>query len=147
MAGLIPFNKKSSNLSAFGHDPFSFIDDFFNDSFLPSRNLMRDTFKIDVKETDKEYLIEAELPGIQKDEVNLNLDDGKLSISVNRTENIDEEKENYIHRERRYSSMSRSVYLADANPENIKAKLDNGILAITVQKEEKPNNSHTIEIE
>jgi len=105
------------------------------------------SFEIYFKETDKEYLIEAELPGIKKEEVNLNLDDGKLSISVNKTENVNEEKENYIHRERRYSSMSRSVYLADSTPENIKAKMDNGILTITVQKVEKPNNSHKIEIE
>ena len=147
MAGLIPFNKKNNSLSMWGCDPFDFIDDFFNDSFLSSRNLMRDTFKIDVKETEKEYLIEAELPGIQKDEVNLNLNDGKLSISVNREENINAEKENYIHRERRYSSMSRSVYLADSTPDNIKAKMENGILAITVTKKEKSKNSHKIEIE
>ena len=147
MAGLIPFNKKNNNLSMWGRDPFDLIDDFFNDSFLPSRNLMRDTFKIDVKETEKEYLIEAELPGIQKDEVNLNLNDGKLSISVDREENINDEKENYIHRERRYSSMNRSVYLADSTPDNIKAKMENGVLAITVAKEEKPKNSHKIEIE
>ena len=147
MAGLIPFNKKSNILSNWGHDPFDFIDDFFNEKWLPSRNLMNDTFKIDVKETEKEYLIEAELPGIQKEEVSLNLDDGKLSISVNRAENINEEKENYIHRERRYSSMSRSVYLADSKPDDIKAKLDNGVLTITVQKEAKPKNSHRIEIE
>lgn len=147
MAGLIPFNKKNNTLSNWGYDSFDFIDDFFNERWLPSRNLMNDTFKIDVKETEKEYLIEAELPGIQKDEVALNLDDGKLCISVNREENINEEKEKYIHRERRYSSMTRSVYLADSIPDNIKAKLDNGILSITVQKEEKLKNSHKIEIE
>jgi len=42
------------------------LDDFFNDGFMPSRNLLKDTFKIDIQEKDKEYLVEAELPGIKK---------------------------------------------------------------------------------
>ncbi len=52
-----------------------------------------------------------------------------------------------VHKERRYSSMSRSIYLSDAKSEGIKANLENGVLKITVPKESKPNNSVKIDIE
>ena len=107
---------------------------FFNDTW-PSRNILNDSFKIDVKENENEYSIEAELPGIKKEEISLDLYEGRLSISVERKENIKEEKENYIHRERRYGIMTRSVYLADVKPEGVKAKYKDGILEVTVQKE------------
>ncbi len=142
MSGLIPFNSRNGLLN-FGN----MLDDFFTENWLPSRSLLRDTFKIDVEENGQEFLIHAELPGIAKDEINLDLNDGRLTISVNRTEDVNEEKKNYIHRERRVSSMSRSVYLADAAAENIGAKLDNGVLTITVPKRVKQNGSTKIEIE
>jgi len=61
-----------------------------------------------VQQNDNEYLIEAELPGVNKDEIGVDLNDGRLNISVKREENINEEKKNYIHRESRFASMSRS---------------------------------------
>ena len=147
MTGLIPFNKRRSNLldpvSAFGN----MLDDFFSDSWMSGRNLMRDTFKVDVRETDKEYVIEAEMPGVAKDEIELNLDESRLTISVNRQEVVNDETGNYIHRERRVSSMSRSIHLADCKPDAIKAKLDDGVLVISVDKEERKSGAQRIEIE
>jgi HSP20 family protein len=110
--------------------------------------LARDTFKLDVQDKEKEYLIEAELPGVKKEEITLEMHDGQLMIGIQREEKVDEEKKNYIHKERRYCSMNRSVYLADADTENIKAKLDNGVLEITVPKVEKSvSQKNKIEIE
>jgi HSP20 family protein len=146
MAGLVPFNRKSSlSKSGFG-DFYNMLDDFFSNAW-PSRSFWGDTFKLDVKETDKNYSVEAELPGVKKDEINIDLDEGTLTISVSRDENIDEEKENYIHRERRFCSMRRSVYLEDAMDEGITAKLDNGVLRITVPRSGKQRKTHRIEIE
>jgi HSP20 family protein len=62
-------------------------------------------------------------------------------------ENIEEKDKNYIHKERRYSSMSRNIFLADSAAEGIKAKLDDGVLIIRVPKKEKPDSSVNIEIE
>ncbi|MFY9285376.1 MAG: Hsp20 family protein, partial [Tissierellaceae bacterium] len=70
-----------------------------------------------------------------------------VTISVDRKEEISEEKDNYIHRERRHSSMCRSVYLADAEDEGIKANLDNGILKISVPKKDSGRKARRIEIE
>ncbi|MDD2397659.1 MAG: Hsp20/alpha crystallin family protein, partial [Tissierellia bacterium] len=105
------------------------------------------TFKIDVQENDNEYVVEAELPGVNKDEVNIEMNEGRLSISIQREEIKDEENKNYVHKERRYSSMSRSIYLDEAKSEGIKASLENGVLNIIVPKETKPNNSIKIDID
>jgi len=108
------------------------LDDFFSDNMLQqSRSLVRDTFKIDIEETETEYRVEAELPGIRKDEIGLSVEEENLCISVNRSEEVKNEGKNYIHRERRSSSMSRRVRLAGAKPDEIKAKLDEGILTVT----------------
>jgi len=150
MPGLIPFNRKNTNLTRAdtGFDSlYNMLDDFFNDSLAPSRNLLRDTFKIDIKETAREYQIEAEVPGIKKDEIGLNVENDELCISVNRVEEVNDENKNYIHRERRASSMSRRIRLANASLDEIKAKLEEGILTVTIPKYEKSDNSRKIEIE
>lgn len=149
MAGLIPFNRSRS---IFGHSFFpefqNMIDDFFNDTSFFNRNFPGDTFKVDVVERESEYCIEADLPGIRKDEIGLEVDnEGRLRISVEKTESIDEEKKNYIHKERRYNAMQRTVYLADANPDEVKAKLEDGVLKVTVGKLAKNSGKHKIEIE
>ena len=147
MAGLIPFNRRNE-LTRTGYDDFyNMVDDFFSDRWLPGRNLVRDTFKLDVTETPTDYTIEAELPGVQKEEISLNADEKTLCISVNREETVNDDGKNYIHRERRLSSMSRSIRLADANLADVKAKLDNGILVVTVPKEQKAAGAHKIDIE
>lgn len=123
------------------------LDDFFGDSWMPSRSLLRDTFKIDVRETEKEYLIEAEMPGAKKEEINLSIENEILCISVNREENVNQEHKDYVHRERRTSSMSRSIRLANAKPDGIKARLENGVLNVTISKHERTSNSQKIDIE
>lgn len=148
MAGLIPFNHKNHRLFNPGFEDFTnMLDDFFDYTWPLRRSLSRDTFKLDVQETDHEYLIEAELPGVKKEEINLELNDGRLNISIERNEDIDEEERNYIHKERRHCSMQRSLYLADAKPEGVKAKLDNGVLNIIVPKQENNDNRIRIEVE
>ena len=149
MAGLVPFNKKNKEISTNTgfEDFYNVLDDFFSNDWPFRRTLTHDTFKVDVEDNGNEYLIEAEVPGIDKKDINVELNDGKLMISITRDENSEPKKKNFIHRERRYSSMSRSIYLEDAKPDGIKAKLENGLLKVVVPKEEKPNNSITIDVE
>lgn len=149
MAGLVPFNKKNKEISTNTgfEDFYNVLDDYFSNDWPFKRTLTHDTFKVDVEDNGNEYLIEAEVPGIDKKDIIVELDDGKLMISITRDENSESKKKNFIHRERRYSSMSRSIYLEDAKPDGIKAKLENGLLKVVVPKEEKPNNSITIDVE
>ena len=151
MAGLVPFNLRNNNLTrgtGIGFENFyNMLDDFFGDGLMPNRNLLRDTFKIDIEEREKEYLIEAELPGIKKDEIDLGIEDDNLCITVNRSEEVSKDGRHYIHRERRASSMSRRVRLANANLSEIKAKLEEGVLTVTIPKDEKASASRKIDIE
>lgn len=148
MAGLIPFNRKSSNELSKGFDPFEhMLDDFFSDAWMPHRSLIADTFKIDVEDCGDEYSIEAELPGVKKEDISLRLDDNRLTIAVQSDEESEEKKKNYIHRERRVRSMSRNVFLADALSEGVKAKLNDGVLCVKVPKAETSQNAKQIEIE
>lgn len=145
MANLVPFGGRSRSLMG-ADDFYNMIDNFFSEPWFMGR-YGRDTFKVDVQQTDNEYLIEAELPGVNREEVKLELSDGNLQIAVTREENVNEENRDYIHRERRYSSMSRGIYLPDAVKEGIRAKLDNGVLRVSVPRNKKADNSKRIEIE
>lgn len=146
MAGLIPFNRRNTGLRP-ASDFYNALDDFFNNDWFGGRSLVGDTFKVDVKEDDKEYAVEAEMPGVQKDEIGLTLDHGQLTIAVRREEEKNEEGKSYIHRERRYSSMQRSIYLADADDQSVKAKLENGVLKVSVSKKAGAGGAQPIEIE
>jgi HSP20 family protein len=125
------------------------FEDFYNvlDDFFTPRSIDRSTFKLDVQEDEKQYIIEAEMPGAKKEEISLDLEDGRLTISLKREENTEETRKNYLHRERRAFSMSRAIYLADAKPDDIKAKLDNGVLTVSVLKQDKQVSARRIEIE
>jgi HSP20 family protein len=104
-------------------------------------------FKLDIKSTKKEYVIEAEIPGVKKSEVDLNVEDQTLCIFVRREKKVADEKDDYLCQERYDSSTERSIYLRDADFQQTKAKLENGILTITVQKHKKSDNVQKITIE
>ena len=147
MAGLIPFSRRNSLFKTGFEDFYNILDNFFEDDWAQNLNFNRGSFKVDIQDNQNEYVVEAHLPGVNKDEISLELDEGRLIISVERQEKIDDQKKNYVHRESRYSSMSRTVYLRDSLDEDVKAKLDNGVLYISVPKQKVSKNSRIIEIE
>lgn len=148
MAGLVPFNRRNADVLSTSFDNFqNMLDDFFTDGWPFRRSLTGDTFKLDVQDNKTEYLVEAELPGSKKEDISITLNEGRLNIAVNKEENIEEKDKNYIHRERRFTSMSRNIMLADADAAGIKAKLDNGVLTVTIPKKTKPDSQVVIDIE
>ena len=93
--------------------------------------------KTDVRETDSGYEVDIDLPGFKKDEINIQLDNGYLSISAAKGLDKDEQyKEGkYIRKERYAGSMSRSFYVGNAiTQDDIKAKYESGILRLSVPK-------------
>ena len=97
-------------------------------------------FKMDVEDTGDGYVVSAELPGVTKDQIDVELNEGHLSISVNKTESEEISGKNYLHKETSEWSATRGVYLKDAATEGLSAKLDGGVLTISVPKQvEKPN--------
>lgn len=121
------------------------MDDFFDEPFEEGAQLMRSGFKIDVQDLDQSYRVEADLPGVQKEEIKLDYRDGVLTIYVNRSQESKEQEANYIRRERHLASMSRSLRLPDVKAGEIEARLEEGILHIDLPKS--PDAEKRIEIE
>ena len=99
-----------------------------------AKNLM----KTDVKETDTSYKLAIDLPGFKKDEVNVELKDGYLTVSASKGLDKDEEDKDgrFIRQERYAGACSRSFYVGDSvKEEDIKAGYNNGILTLTFPKE------------
>ncbi len=92
-------------------------------------------------------MVEAELPGVKKEDIHLEIDDGQLLISVEQKDEVVDENKKYLHRERRYSSTQRRLNLGNASPEGVTAKLDDGLLKIRIQKEENKGKPNQIEIQ
>lgn len=118
-------------------DFMNFDRNFFGDSF---DHLFSSTanFDVDIKESEKEYTLEADLPGLTKEDIQLDYHNNVLSIGAQREEGKDEtdEKGNYIRRERSVRSYSRQFILKDVNEEGVTAKFDNGVLTIQLPKKE-----------
>ncbi len=144
MAALIPYNRGNRGIFDVGFGDV--FDDFFPSNWLSRRALPRTSFKIDVEENDDAYVISADLPGIQKDEVSIDMSDNHLTVSVSHNTSTEEEDKNYIHRERSFSSMARSIYLPDVEASKIEAKLDNGVLTVTAPKEAEVDHSVKVEV-
>ena len=93
------------------------------------------TAHMDVKETDKEIVVEAELPGIDDKDISLSLQDGILTIKGEKKLERDEEKENHRMMERRHGSFQRSVRLPDTVDEDkVEASFNNGVLKVSLPK-------------
>ena len=128
--------------SIFGENLFN--DDWMNfgfpevDKALYGKHASHE-MKTDVKETDSGYEVDIDLPGFKKDEINVQLDNGYLSISA--AKGLDKEEKNkegkYIRKERYAGAKSRSYYDGDAHTlEDIKAKYESGILRLSIPKKE-----------
>ena len=104
-------------------------------------------FKMDVHHTDGEYTVEAELPGVAKEEIGLHAEGGRLTISVNKAEEGADGSRRYLHRECNRRYLSRSFRLRGADLDAISAKLDGGVLRVTVPKKQSRRESKEISIE
>jgi HSP20 family protein len=128
-------------------DVFDLFDDFFSDR---SMSYIRD-FRIDVTDEKDRYVVEAELPGIDKKDVSIKFENDFLTISINQEENNDskeekEDKKKYIHRERHLFRSERSILLDDVDPKKVTAKMENGVLKVELMKLEHKVNSYMIDI-
>jgi len=149
MLSLVPFNRngvqRRSNLNEVG-DVYNFFDEFFNNDFFQNPAVRSANFRVDVKEEDNQYLVEAELPGFNKEDVSVNYEDGKLLISAKHEENENQEKPNYLHRERKMCSMQRMIYLDDIQTDAVTAELQNGVLKIVLPKAVQEEKKFRIEV-
>ena len=96
--------------------------------------------KTDVRETESGYEVDIDLPGFKKDEINVELNNGYLSISAAKGLDKEEKKEGkYIRKERYAGSMSRSFYVGEhVTAEQVHPKYENGILTFEIPKNKEP---------
>ena len=109
----------------------TWFDDFFTAPTLGSASLPA----VDIRETEGEYLMEVDLPGLTDKDVELKLDNNLLTISSSKEEKKDEKKNGYVLRERAASRFSRSFVLPEGiEKEKIAAEFKNGVLHVTFPK-------------
>ena len=142
MAGMVPYSEYEKALRRAW--PFSAIDDFFTPVLSVDAS---DAFPMDVEDADDHYVVSAHLPGVKKDEIDVELNEGRLSISVDKKESDEEKQKNYLHKETSEWSATRGVYLKDAQTEGLTAKLADGVLTVTVPKVQEKANATKVTIE
>ncbi len=121
--------------------------DLLNDRFLePLQDMNK--FKLDIREEDKEYVVEAELPGFRKEDIRVEYEAPVLSISAKREEKKDIDDDDYVHRERSYGEFRRRITLENIKDDEIQASFENGVLKLQLPKEEKRSvNKKQIDIQ
>ncbi len=120
-----------------------FLDDFFDD-FGKVKTV---DMKCDVYEEGNDYVIEMDAPGLKKEDIDIDVDKGYLTVSISRNVENSDEGKNYIRKERFYGSTRRQFYIGDASEDDIKANFDHGVLKIVVPKKEEIQSKKKIEIE
>ena len=128
MFGMLPFERDNDNL----FDTF----DNFTRSFFRNSNTSLPAFRTDIKDAGDKFVLEAELPGFNKEDISLDVKDGILTVAAEHKESSDQkdDKGNYIRRERRYGSFTRSFDISGIDENAITAVYNNGILELSLPK-------------
>ena len=128
MFELIPFERTMRSMNSFY--PYRQVSDMRR-SFVNSASAL---FRTDVSDVGDAYKLEAELPGFKKEDININIEDERMTISVERKSDSEDNKPNYMRRERFYGSYSRSFDLSGIDADNISASYTDGILTLNLPK-------------
>lgn len=136
MFDFVPFSKRKDD--AFGMLAKSLNDVFSDDFFAPLKSSTM-SFRTDIRESEQAYLIEAELPGFKKEEIDIDYATPYLTIKAARKEEGTEESNDHqwVRRERRYGEYLRRFYVQDIAEEEIHASLKDGLLSLEVPKRQK----------
>ncbi len=122
-----------------------YLDDFFDD-FAPMPRMGKFDMKCDIYEKGGNVHIELDVPGYNKDEIKLDVDDGILTIEATKNEEKEDEGKNYYRKERVYGTFKRQFNVGNIDESKIEAKFNNGVLKITLPKEAKKESKKLIEI-
>ncbi|WP_418722763.1 Hsp20/alpha crystallin family protein [Enorma sp.] len=142
MASMVPYR------SVFGLRPFntSLLDAFDDMMDLASAPASR-AFPMDVEDKGDGYEVKAYLAGVNKDEIDVELNEGRLSISVNVEDKEENEGKNYLQREFSAFSATRGIYLKDASNEGLSARFADGVLTVSVPKIAEKKNVTKVSID
>lgn len=130
---LIKYSEPNRDL--FGARFSDIIDEFFNDAVATRQNTFAPS--IDVSETENQFIIDVALPGMDKKDIDLNIENGRLTISGERKFEKKEDGKQYHRVESHYGTFTRSFQLPDnVDDESINATYKDGILNVTINKSE-----------
>jgi len=143
MFDLLPFRRRRELAESIFNPEL--VKEFFGSNLLKDMEM---NIRADIKENEKEYIVEAELPGVKKDEIIVEFKQDMMIISAEHKEEFEEEKDNYVRKERKHGKISRSFYIVQkVNHEGITADYKDGILKIVLPKvEESAPDSYQVEI-
>lgn len=115
--------------------PRYYLNDYFTlvDSPLVKE---REFMKTDIREHQNKYIMEIDLPGLRKEDISINYENGYLTIKASK--NVELKTEVYVRRERFYGEVKRSFYIGEKKEVDIKANYEGGILTISFPKEDMP---------
>jgi len=149
MFSLIPFSRRNSGISR--RDDFfgleQFFHEFFRDPFFSRLSSFASPIRADVRETEHEYIVEAEIPGVRKEDISIEISDDVLTLGVDTRREVNEESEGYIYRERSTGSFKRSFHVQGIRNDDVKASYKDGILTIVLPKDEKTKGARRIQID
>ena len=111
------------------------VSRWFDDMFVDFPSGRSSVPAVDVRETEAEYLMEVDLPGLSEKDIEVKLDNSLLTVSSKKEEKQEEKKDGYLMRERRATSFCRSFVLPEeVDKEKIGAEFKNGVLQLTFPK-------------
>ena len=133
------------------NNDFDWLNNWFDDNFFNTPVMAQTTTTapaVNVKEDNKQYVMEVAIPGLKKEQVNMSIDkDGYLTLSIeNKNEQKDEnKKEHYLRREFSYTSYRQSYALPDnVNADKIEANVADGVLKVVLPKVEKKEEKEDV---
>ena len=130
---LTPFTRRYDIGS---YDPFRVFDDMQKTFWGDNSTTTLSTFKTDIREEGDNYILEADLPGFRKEDIQIDLEDGYMTINAKRECSYEkkDKKGNYVRCERSYGSFSRSFDTTGIDVEHMKAGFADGVLTLTMPK-------------
>lgn len=122
-----------------------YLDDFLDD-FVSIPKMQKNDMKCDIYEKGGKVHIEMDIPGFNKEDVKVDLDDGILTIAATKHEDKEEKDKNYYRKERIFGTIKRQFTVGNINEDTIDAKFYNGVLKISFPKEEQKQSKKFIDI-
>ncbi len=138
---MFELTRRNSNQSMNAYNPFREMEDMERRFFAPHfdsffRSSVPDAFQTDVTDEGDHYLLEADLPGFNKEDIHLDVEDNRLTIRAERHSRVEQkEKQQLVCVERSYGSYSRSFDLSGIQADAIRAKYDRGVLQLVLPKQ------------
>jgi len=148
MKEIVPFGRRRGGIA-----PSDLFRNFFG------RDLLEDVFetgltdmfnttimRADIRETESEFLVEVELPGLKREDIDLNISDDRLTISAKYEDSAQEDRKNFICKERRVGQFTRSFLMQNIDNEKVSADYKDGILKVVLPKAKELKRGRKIEL-